>query len=213
MPNAYSIADAINQVTEVLVPFPMYGSDIVAGDENSVYAVAKQFLDRARVDICSVPSPETTQLAKEYTLNAQSKATFTQVPTDYAELAIKAAGPDQYRTLVMRYDSTAGATGMRPYDQDKGTFALGTATTGKVYLDVTVLLPWNSLTTKMAEQVIARAKLSFQRRYAPEQLKDLQLQQELMMAGKSARTRSPDEAIMTAQDQRAMQEQMFQRGG
>ena len=186
MPNPYSIIDAINQVAEVLIPFPMGGSvapsALSPADTTSVYAIAEQFLDRARIDVCSQPMPENTQLAKEYTLNGQSKIALVQSPIAYAELAVRGAGPDQYRTIVLRYDSTSGQTGMRPYDQDKGTFALGTATTGKVYLDVTVLLPWESLTSKLAEQVISKAKLSFQRRYAPEQLKDLQLQQEFQMA-------------------------------
>jgi hypothetical protein len=202
MPNPYVIADAINQVAEVLIPFPMYGTDLAAGDETSVYAIAKQFLSRARVDVCSVSTEHNTQLAKEYTLDAGGKATLTQAPNAYAELAIKAAGPDQYRTLVLRWDSTATAQ-MRPYDADKGTFALGTPTTGKVWLDVTVLLPWESLNSRMAEQVIARAKLAFQRRYAPEQLKDMQLQQEYQMSGDASR-RPGDQAPPAGMDPRAM---------
>ena len=202
MPNPYSIADAINQVAEVLIPFPMYGSDLQAGDETSVYAIAKQFISRARTDVCSVASEHNTQLAKEYSLDGGGKAALTQAPTAYAELAIKAAGPDQYRTLVLRWDSTATAQ-MRPFDADKGTFVLGTATTGKVWLDVTVLLPWESLNTRMADQVIARAKLAFQRRYAPEQLKDMQLQQEYQMSGDASR-RPGDQVPAAAMDPRAM---------
>ena len=201
MPNPYSIADAINQVSEVLIPFPMYGADVNVADETSIYAIAKQFISRARVDVCSIPTEHNTQLAKEYSLDAGGKATLIQAPTAYAELGIKAAGPDQYRTLVLRWDSTATAQ-MRPYDADKGTFALGTPTTGKVWLDVTVLLPWESLNTRMAEQVIARAKLAFQRRYAPEQLKDLQLQQEFQMAGDASRR--PGDQVPAAMDPRAM---------
>jgi hypothetical protein len=64
---------------------------------------------------------------------------------------------------------------------DNRTFNVTSSATGTLYLDVVRLLPWESLTVKTAEAIIAKAKLAFQRRYAPEQLKDAQLVQELGM--------------------------------
>lgn len=179
MPNPYTIIDAVNQVTEVLVPFPWSLSTLTANDDSSIYYVANQFLDRARSEVCSQGVDGNVENAVAYTATS-SKVSLTQAPNAYAELSVRGAGPDAYRNIALRWDTTSTPQ-LRPYDMDNRTFNVTSSATGTLYLDVVRLLPWESLTVKTAEAIIAKAKLAFQRRYAPEQLKDAQLVQELGM--------------------------------
>lgn len=199
MPNPYTIVDAINQVTEVLIPFQWSLSALSAGDDTSIYYVANQFLDRARIEVCSQGTDGNVEYAVAYPASA-SKVTLVQAPAAYAELSIRGAGPDAYRNLALRWDTTAPAQ-MRPYDLDNRKFEVTASATGTLYLDVVRLLPWDSLTVKSAEAIIAKAKLAFQRRYAPEQLKDAQLVQELGMTASMQGDQLRQEAA-AAQSQR-----------
>ena len=158
MPNPYTIVDAINQITEVVTEFPMGGtlppSALAVPDTVSIYARAEQFLDRARYQILSMGWPENTEMATAFTITS-GKVNLPN--TQY--LNVKASGPDAYRNIVIRYDTVAAA-GYKAYDSNQRTFSFNGTT---LFLDTVLLLSWNDLTQKLADLVIAKAKVAFQR--------------------------------------------------
>jgi len=172
MPNPYTIVDAINQVVETIGEFPMGGTTrpSAGGDTTSIYWRAETFIDRALYQVLAQGWPENTERARSFTASGSGFVTLTNI------LSIKATGPDHYRTLVIR--NNAGTPTV--YDADKRTFNLGASAT--VFLDVTVLLAWEDLPVKLADVVIAQAKLLFQRRLQNSQLADSQMQQEYVQS-------------------------------
>lgn len=188
MPNPYTIVDAINQVVETTTKFPwglsMAPSAIITGatvgtvvttatpDTTSIYARAEQFLDRARYQVLAMGWPENTEMARAFTA-ASNKVALTG--TNANILNIKGAGPDGHRNLVIRTDGTIVSV----YDANLRTFAVAATATGTVYLDCVLLLTWADLPTKLADLVVQRAKVMFNRRLGEnEQLNDAQLGQE-----------------------------------
>lgn len=72
--------------------------------------------------------------------------------------------------------------GFYVFDSNLRTFGFSAAS-GTVYLDTVQLLSWEDLTQKMADLVISKAKIAFQRRIADNnQLSDQQLNQEAQNA-------------------------------
>lgn len=168
MPNPYTIIDAINQVVETVGEFPTtIQPSAGSGDTTSIYARAEQFIDRARYQVLSLGWPENTELSRPF-VAASGRISMTGI------LSIQAAGPDQYRNLVIRKDNTGPAV----YDANTRGFV----TTGTVYLDAVVLLNWDDLPLKLADVVVSKAKLLFQRRIQNGQLPDQQLQQEYIQS-------------------------------
>lgn len=186
MPNPYTIVDAINQVVETTTKFPwglpMAPSAIITcpvaaasqtgvanPDTTSIYARAEQFLDRARYQVLAMGWPENTEMSRPFT------ASSTKVSLAAANvLNIKGSGPDSHRNLVIRTDGAIVSV----YDANLRTFAVTTAS-GVIYLDCVLLLTWADLPTKLADLVIQRAKVMFNRRLGEnEQLNDAQLGQE-----------------------------------
>jgi hypothetical protein len=172
MPNPYTIVDAINQVVETIGEFPMGGTTrpSAGGDTTSIYWRAETFIDRAMYQVLAQGWPENTERARAFTANGSGLVTVANI------LSIKATGPDHYRTLVIR--NNAGTPTV--YDADKRTFNLGASAV--VYLDVTVLLTWEDIPVKLADVVVAQAKLLFQRRLQNSQLADSQMQQEYIQS-------------------------------
>lgn len=175
MPNPYTIVDAINQVVETIGEFPMGGtlrpSAQSPADTSSIYWRAETFIDRAIYQVLAQGWPENTERSRPFVAAA---GTGHVNMTGF--LSAKSSGPDHYRNLVIRLH----AGGPKLYDADKRTFDLVANST--VYLDVTVLLAWEDLPVKLADVVIAQAKLAFQRRLQNSQLADQQMQQEYMQA-------------------------------
>ena len=188
MPNPYTIVDAINQVVETTTKFPwglpMAPSAIITcaatgvsqtgtanADTTSIYARAEQFLDRARYQVLAMGWPENTEMARAF------PAASGKVPlTGLSVLNIKGSGPDGHRNLVIRTDTVTGAVSV--YDANLRTFAVTTGSLS-IYLDCVLLLTWADLPTKLADLVIQRAKVMFNRRLGEnEQLNDAQLGQE-----------------------------------
>ena len=167
MPNPYTIVDAINQVVETVSEFPTTTQPSAVGDTTSIYARAEQFIDRARYQVLSLGWPENTEMSRPFT-TASSYISMTGI------LSIQAAGPDQYRNLVIRKHNSGPAV----YDANLRVFV----TTGTVYLDAVILLNWDDLPLKLADVVVSKAKLLFQRRIQNGQLPDQQLQQEYIQA-------------------------------
>ena len=181
MPNPYTIVDAINQVTEVVTEFPMGGSlapsALAVPDTVSLYARAEQFLDRARYQVLSLGWPENTEMAAKLTASSYKVALPN---TTY--LGVQAAGPDSYRNIVIRYDTVAPA-GYKAYDTNTRSFSVTLGATGDLYLNTILLLSWNDLTQKLADLVISKAKVAFQREIGKnDQQRDLQLTKELNTA-------------------------------
>lgn len=188
MPNPYTIVDAINQVVETTTKFPwglpMAPSAIITGtvvvtaaatttianpDTTSIYARAEQFLDRARYQVLAMGWPENTEMSRPFTASSQ-KVSLAAANV----LNIKGSGPDSHRNLVIRTDGTVVSV----YDANLRTFLVTTAS-GVIYLDCVLLLTWGDLPTKLADLVIQRAKVMFNRRLGEnEQLNDAQLGQE-----------------------------------
>lgn len=178
MPNPYTIVDAINQITEIVTEFPMGGSlapsALAVPDTVSLYARAEQFLDRARYQILSMGWPENTEMATQLTVTG-GKVSLPN--TTY--LSVKASGPDSFRTVVIRYDTVSPA-GYKAYDSNARSFTFSNAT---LFLDTVLLLSWTDLTQKLADLVIAKAKVAFQREIGKnDQQHDLQLSKELNTA-------------------------------
>lgn len=193
MPNPYTIVDAINQVVETTTKFPwglpMAPSAIITGttvvtaavtttianpDTTSIYARAEQFLDRARYQVLAMGWPENTEMSRAFAATA-GKVALTGANSNV--LNIKGAGPDGHRNLVIRTD-TVSPFAVSVYDANLRTFAVTTGTLS-IYLDCVLLLTWSDLPTKLADLVIQRAKVMFNRRLGEnEQLNDAQLGQE-----------------------------------
>jgi len=181
MPNPYTIVDAINQITEVVTEFPMGGvlapSALAVPDTVSLYARAEQFLDRARYQILSLGWPENTEMAAKLTASSYKVALPNTI-----YLGVQAAGPDSYRNIVIRYDSASPA-GYKAYDSNTRSFSVTTAAGGDLYLNTILLLTWQDLTQKLADLVISKAKVAFQREIGKnDQQRDLQLTKELNTA-------------------------------
>lgn len=188
MPNPYTIVDAINQVVETTTKFPwglsMAPSAIITGttvvtaaltttianpDTTSIYARAEQFLDRARYQVLAMGWPENTEMSRPF-VASNFKVSLATANV----LNIKGSGPDSHRNLVIRTDGTIVSV----YDANLRTFNV-TTITGTIYLDCVLLLTWADLPTKLADLVIQRAKVMFNRRLGEnEQLNDAQLGQE-----------------------------------
>lgn len=189
MPNPYTIVDAINQVVETTTKFPwglpMAPSAIITGtavvtaattttianpDTTSIYARAEQFLDRARYQVLAMGWPENTEMSRPFVASG-NKVSLASANV----LNIKGSGPDSHRNLVIRTDGTIVSV----YDANLRTFSVTTSATGTIYLDCVLLLTWADLPTKLADLVIQRAKVMFNRRLGEnEQLNDAQLGQE-----------------------------------
>ena len=107
--------------------------------------------------------------------------------SEYFILALSSTSAAQWQAVGLPVGATP-AVGQRIASYI-GTTAVGGGGTvaafssaKKVYLDAVVLLTWSDLPLKLADLVIGKAKLLFQRRIQNGQLPDQQLQQEYMQA-------------------------------
>ena len=187
-----SFVDAINEVVETVLEFPMTagasgeGKPSENGDSTSIYYRAEQFIDREDRRIQAWGWPENTQKSKKFTAVALSKNIIFSSAGEV--LKVRGAGPDGHRTLVMRKD---GAN-TKLYDADLGSFNIPAADAGDVYLDVVEQLDFGYLPTHVQDVIVARAKWTFQRRMQGNMQLDAALMQEYMQAETTAVRNKPE---------------------
>lgn len=182
-----TFVDAINEVVETIFEFPMSGITKPSGqsDTTSVYYRAEQFIDRENRRIQSWGWPENTRLSK-----VKSADSGVQTITFSADevLKVRSSGPDGHRNLVLR--KTGSSTGL--YDADLGSFNITAVADGDVYLDITELLDFDYLPLHLQDVIVARAKMTFQRRMQGNPQLDVALNQEYMQAEALALRNKPE---------------------
>lgn len=124
--------------------------------------------------ILSVAAPTGFSIGTSYYVSSPSSSAF--------RLSASVGGSEivsSVTSVVTGITATANyEPGFYVYDSNLRTFAI-TSAAGIVYLDTVQLLTWEDLTQKMADLVINKAKIAFQRRIADNnQLSDQQLNQE-----------------------------------
>lgn len=204
MASGYTFVQAINEIVEVVGEFPMTGntkpSALNTPDTTSNYARAEQFIDRYSKRIQAQGWPENTTFAKKFTSAQVTGHTGTngfKIAIADTVLRVKAAGPDEHRTLVIRYDADAENPAQndvplqRLYDANNQTFAFGTAATD-VYLDVVEELAFENLTVHLQDVIIGQAKMAFQRRLQGNLNMDTALSSEYIQAEAQAPRNAPE---------------------
>jgi hypothetical protein len=213
-----TFVDAINEVVETILEFPMSGTIKPSGlsDTSSVYFRAEQFLDRENKRIQAWGWPENTQMAKEYTTADGNAAASAVIPgigghllftTAGEVLKVRGGGKDAHRILIYRqvawtFNPGAGVEDYEEtalYDMDRGSYDVRTTdwqstdgtTTDKVHLDITTLLDFDYLPTHLQDVIVARAKWTFQRRMQGNMQLDAALMQEYLQAEGSALRNAP----------------------
>jgi hypothetical protein len=187
-----SFVDAINEVVETVLEFPMTagssgeGKPSENGDTTSIYYRAEQFIDRENTRIQAWGWPENTRKSKKFTAGGSSKEIVFAAAGDV--LKVRGSGPDGHRTLVMR--KANGNTQL--YDADLGSIDITSANGGDVYLDVVEKLDFSYLPTHVQDVIVARAKWTFQRRMQGNMQLDQALMQEYMQAESIAVRNKPD---------------------
>jgi len=186
-----SFVEAINELVETVNEFPMSGSTKPSGsgDTTSIYARAETFIDRESRRIQALGWPENTTLSRAITAESSAKTVLVE-----AYLSVRAAGPDQHRNLVMR-SVTSGSpavTNTKLYDADKQSFDITSANDGTVYLDTVENLDFEYLPNHLQDVIVARAKMTFQRRIQGNSEADQQLMQEYAQAEQLAFRNKPD---------------------
>lgn len=215
-----TFVDGINEVVETILEFPMSGvikpSD--QSDLTSVYYRAEQFIDRENRRIQAWGWPENTRQSVAYTttdgdgvLSASTPAGggWVQFTTAGTVLKVRGAGPDSYRNLVLRksswvFDPGSGDVTYNStflYDADRSSFdvrkganhgSTAAASTEEVHIDITEILDFEYLPSHLQDVIVARAKMTFQRRMQGNPQMDLTLNQEYMQAEASALRNKPE---------------------
>jgi len=139
------------------------------------FAWSDQYLVTGTRVVLSAAAPNNFTIGTSYYVSSPSSTSFRLSATiGGTELVSGVTGTFSGITATANYEP-----GFYVYDSNLRTFAI-TSATGTVYLDTVQLLTWEDLTQKMADLVISKAKIAFQRRIADNnQLSDQQLNQEL----------------------------------
>lgn len=139
------------------------------------FAWSDQFLVTGTRVVLSVTAPTNFTVGTTYYVSSPGSTSFRLSATNGgAELVSSVSSAVPGITASANYEP-----GFYVYDSNLRTFAI-TSASGTVYLDTVQLLTWEDLTQKMADLVISKAKIAFQRRIADNnQLSDQQLNQEL----------------------------------
>ena len=124
--------------------------------------------------ILSVNAPSGFATGTPYYVSSPSSSAF--------RLSATVGGTEMFSTVTGSVPNITATANYEPgfyvYDSNLRTFAI-TSASGVIYLDTVQLLTWEDLTQKMADLVINKAKIAFQRRIADNnQLSDQQLNQE-----------------------------------
>ena len=201
MASGYTFVQAINEIVETVGEFPMSGTakPSAAGDTTSNYARAEQFIDRYSKRVQAQGWPENTTFAKQFTSAQVTGHTGTngfKIGIADTILRVKSAGPDEHRTLVIRYDADADNAGtdvpaQRLYDANNQTFIFGTSATN-VHLDIVEELAFENLTVHLQDVIIGQAKVAFQRRLQGNLNMDTVLSSEYIQAEAQAPRNEPE---------------------
>lgn len=215
-----TFVDGINEVVETIFEFPMSGiiKPSAQSDLTSVYYRAEQFIDRENRRIQAWGWPENTRQSVSYTTtdgNDVASATtpsgggWVQFTTSEEVLKIRGSGADAYRNIVIRpstwiFDPGSGDvnyTGTFMYDADRGTFDMrkganhgstSATSTENITADLTEKLDFDYLPLHLQDVIIARAKMTFQRRMQGNPQLDATLNQEYMQAEAVAMRNKPE---------------------
>ena len=183
--------DAINELAEPVNEFPMSGSTKPSGsgDTTSIYARAETFIDRENRRVQALGWPENTTLSRAVTSESGVKTVLVE-----SYLSVRAAGPDQHRSLVMRKinDGSPAQDYTKLYDADTQSYDITATIGGVVYLDTVELLDFEFLPNHLQDVIVARAKMTFQRRIQGNADADQQLMQEYAQAEQLAFRNKPD---------------------
>lgn len=182
-----TFVEAINELVETINEFPMSGSAKPSAadpvDSTSIYARAETFINRESRRLQALGWPENTTLARPVTAESGAKTVLVE-----SFLSVRAAGPDQHRSLVMRKDGS----NTKLFDADKQSYDITSANDGTVYLDTVEELDFEYLPNHLQDVIVARAKMTFQRRIQGNPETDQQLLQEYMQAEQLAFRNKPD---------------------
>jgi len=179
--------DAVNEIVETVGEFPTTASTFSATG-TSIYDRASQFLRRETKKVLSQGWPENTVTSKRYVLAGganSSKAELGSGTDELMELAIRGAGPDAHKTLVIRHD---GGTNFI-YDMDNQTFDHTANSRTDVFVDVVHALDteanywgFENCSPTLQDVIVAKCRLEFQRRIQGNPEHDQQLMQEYAQA-------------------------------
>lgn len=139
------------------------------------FAWSDQYLITGTRVVLSVTAPTGFTIGTPYYVSSPGSTSFRLAASvGGSEIVSSVTGAVSGITATANYEP-----GFYVYDSNLRTFAI-TSAAGVVYLDTVQLLTWEDLTQKMADLVISKAKIAFQRRIAGNnQLSDQQLNQEL----------------------------------
>lgn len=203
-----SMIDAINEVVETVMEFPMSGtvrpSQQTPVDATSVYARAEDFIERETTRVLAQGFPENTEPSHAYT------PVSNRVTLPATVLRVRAAGPDAHRTLVIREEVVASVPYRRVYDANRATFDMGTAT---IFLDTVVSLDIEDLPRTLQDVIVSSAKLKFQRRMQGSQVADQQLMMEYMQAEAAVDRNRPKDDAMSFNTRAMIPQQQQQQQG
>jgi hypothetical protein len=203
MASGYTFVQAINEIVEVVGEFPMSGttkpSALGTPDITSNYARAEQFIDRYSKRVQAQGWPENTTFAKKFTSAQVTGHTGTsgfKITIPNSVLRVKAAGPDEHRSLVVRFDADADNAGtdvplQRLYDANNQSHSFGTAAT-EVYVDVVEELIFDNLSVHLQDVIIGQAKMAFQRRLQGNLNMDQALSSEYIQSEAQAPRNAPE---------------------
>ena len=197
--NGMTLVGGINEIVETIGEFPMVdpgdGSADPAAGGTSIYSRARDVLERETKRALSEGWPENTELGKKFTINAVDAGTNEgeiAVTADLDDvLEIQGSGPDRHRNLVLR--TTGGV--LKVYDADLKSYNLairdGASWRTDIFLDVTLNIAFPEITPLLQDYIVAKAKMTFQRRLQGNPAVDQALQQEFIMASRAVGRNDP----------------------
>jgi len=199
--NGMTLVGGINEIVETIGEFPMVdpgnGSADPASGGTSIYSRARDMLERETKRTLSEGWPENTELGKKITINAYNAGSNpgeVATPGDLSSfLEIQPSGPDRHRNLVLR--TTGSPATLKIYDADLKSYNLsirdGATWRTEIYLDVTSSIAFAELTPLLQDVIVAKAKMTFQRRLQGNPAVDQALQQEYIMASRAVGRNDP----------------------
>lgn len=173
--NDAAVKDAVNEVLESIGELPVTNCPTSAVG-SSIANRALRFLERANVRTQAMMWPENTALSKTATVS-------NHVGTAGLALALRPAGADSHRSLVVRENGNNQIV----FDSDAGSALSGSTT---IQVDMCTKVAFKDLSYHLRENIIKSASQEFQRRLQGSPQADQMIGQERMFA--DARTSRPE---------------------
>lgn len=164
----HGVLDAINEVLESIGEMPVTAIPS-SSSGSAIQNRALKFLERVNIDLQTGGFPENTRFAQSENLASLSALTGQT-------LAIKAAGKDGHRTLVLRRSDDD--SGPEVWDADAGAVLSSTT----VCIDIIDKVDFHKLSIGLQNNIIATAAQLFQRRLQGSPSADQALSQERQLA-------------------------------